>query len=101
MFFKGKNKNRRKLIIDLISIFSSFGRLEMIFLTNTDEERTKFLINYRKIIDVKKTVSGTSNVHMENSKVYTVFETEEEILKKVQKYEIEIISKAIESIKKV
>ncbi|MCK2000009.1 flagellar FlbD family protein [[Brevibacterium] frigoritolerans] len=66
----------------------------MIYLTRRDEEKTKFLINQDKIVSVENILNG-SNLHMENGKILTVAETDEEIRKKVENHQIYIIQKAI------
>jgi uncharacterized protein YlzI (FlbEa/FlbD family) len=73
----------------------------MIYLTKLNEDKTKFLVNHRKIINIEKSIGGTSNLYMDNGKVFTVAETEEEIYKIIEKYEVEIIKKAIQEAKKV
>lgn len=73
----------------------------MIYLTRTDEEKTKFSLNYRRILLVENTYHGASNIHMDNGKIITVIETEEEINKKIEEFEVQIIRKAIELAKKV
>ena len=73
----------------------------MIYLTKLDEEKTKFLVNHRRILIIEKSIGGKSNIHMDNGKILTVEETEEEIKQMIQKYESETIKKAIVEARKV
>lgn len=66
----------------------------MIYLTKTDEDKTKILVNHRMIVSIEKTVSKTSNVFLESGKIMTVIETDKEIIEKIQSFEAEIIKKA-------
>lgn len=68
----------------------------MIYLTKTDEDKTKILVNHRRIVTIEKSVSQTSNIFMDNGKIITVIEKEEEIINKIKTFESEIIKNALE-----
>lgn len=68
----------------------------MIFLTRNDEDKTKFSLNHRRIINVEESISRLSNVYLDNGKVLTVVETKEEIIDKTRNYEVSVIKEAIQ-----
>ncbi|MGF7535613.1 flagellar FlbD family protein [Bacillus mexicanus] len=67
----------------------------MIYLTKTDEDKTKILVNHRRVVTIESTISQTSNIFMDNGKIITVVEREEEIIKKIKAFESEIIKKSL------
>lgn len=66
----------------------------MIYLTKTDKELTKFCLNHRKIEKLEKGLSSYSNIILDNGKVLSVHETEEEIVRKIKEYESDILAMA-------
>jgi flagellar protein FlbD len=62
----------------------------MILLTQTDKGRTSFYLNHKDIKKITKTFQTV--IYMKDSDKYIVLEEPEEIIRKIKKFEADIIT---------